>query len=151
MWACPNLTNRAFWLLLALGSSLPAFPVSGGSEEQRDHVSGPSPVPSALLGLSKALPFFQVLVPGPLYWDLGWTFTLSHFLLNNCLCFEEASLSLFLPILSTVPKRSPDNCHKRGYLGLLRLPRQVQAGCPLLTISIWTPAACLPLIKHPLG
>lgn len=47
---------------------------------------------------SKGLYFSQALGLGPSHGTLGFAFVLSDFLLNNCLCFEEESWGLFLPI-----------------------------------------------------
>ena len=113
MWACPNLISGAFWLILAPCSLLPVFPVSGGCVEQRNHSIYSSYPLSTSGSHSKRLYFFQALLLGSLYWTLGFSFILSYFLLNNCLCFQEESWSLFSPILSTASKGNPDDCQER--------------------------------------
>lgn len=68
-------------------------------KQRNDHLSVYSSCPLSTPGSpSKGLYFSQPLGLGPLHGSLGFAFVLSNFLLNNCLCFEEESWGLFLPI-----------------------------------------------------
>lgn len=114
---------------------------------------------SALLGLIlEGLSCFQHLLLGQvllycyLYWTLGFSFILSCFLLNNCLCFEEESLGLFLPILSIVTEKRVLHTEEPRWLPWERLARAVcdckhrdRWGCPSLILLIRT-SMCLSVL-----
>lgn len=125
------------------------FPVSGSCLGQRNHLSVYSLYPLGTSGShSRGCTIFQLLLLDQLYWTSGFSIILFCFLLNNCLCSEEASLGLFLPILSAATKKGYT---PRGALvtdtretnqGCQQLQMQKRAACPPLTLFIWT-SVCL--------